>query len=185
MAEIAGNLIPGIIASGLGGDLKGFVGRTNYLTLNEFGFTGVITNFHVIEDIEQVHFMNNRNGIIGNPLLSRFDIIIDYINRKMYLKPNRTYKKKFKFDLSGLQIITSTRNSGKYTVFDVLPGTPAAEAGMKPGDQITSINGVPTRFLGMDDVISKLQRKVNKKIKLKYLRMNEKRITTFRLREFL
>jgi len=185
MAKISGNLIPGTIASGLGGDLKGFVGRTNYLTLDEFGFAGVVTNFHVIEDFDRAAYMNDRNGIIGNPLLSRFNIVLDYINGKMYLSPNRTYKKKFNFDRSGLQVITSNKSKGNFTVYDVFPGTPAAEAGIKPGDEIISINGLSAKLFRMEFLVNKLQRKVGKKIKLKYLRMNEKRIAEFRLREFL
>ena len=185
MSKISGSLLPGIIASGLGGDLRGYVGRTNYLTLDEFGFSGVITNYQVIEDIDQVGFMNGRNGIIGNPLLSRFDIILDYINGKMYLRPNRTYKKKFNFDLSGLQVITSTKSKGNFTVYDVFPGTPASEAGIIPGDEILSINGLSAKLFRMEFLVSKLQRRPGKRIRLKYLRMNEKRKVEFRLREFL
>ena len=185
MAKISGNLIPGIIASGLGGDLKGFVGRTNYLSLDEFGFAGVITNYQVIEDFDKAIYMNDRNGIIGNPLLSRFDIILDYINEKMYLSPNRTYKKKFKFDLSGIQVITSSKSKGNFTVYDVFPGTPAAEAGIIPGDEIISINGLSAKLFRMEFLINKLQRRVGKRIRLKYLRMNKKGKAEFRLREFL
>ncbi len=185
MSKISGNLIPGIIASGLGGDLRGYVGRTNFLTLDEFGFSGVVTNFQVIEDFDQADYLNNRNGIIGNPLLSRFDIILDYINEKMYIRPNKTYKRKFNFDLSGLQVITSNRNRKNFTVYDVFPGTPASEAGIIPGDEIISINGLSAKLFRMEYLVNKLQRRPGKRIKLKYLRMNEKRMVEFRLREFL
>jgi len=43
-------------------------------------------------------------------------------------------------------------------VVDVIPGGPAAEAGVRQGDTILAIDGVPTRQLVLPDVRQRIRR---------------------------
>ena len=48
-----------------------------------------------------------RNGSIGAQILKRFDLTIDYWNKKLRLSPNKNFNSLFEYDMSGV-IITHT-----------------------------------------------------------------------------
>ena len=81
------NAVNGNIGTGLGGFLKGHVGRVSELNFGDIQCNEVITNFQDYEEGMDSSLMLDRNGIIGNGVLSRFDVIIDYPALKMYLQP--------------------------------------------------------------------------------------------------
>jgi len=54
------------------------------------------------------------------------------------------------FDRSGMWI--NLADDGSFAVVDVTKGAPAAEAGLRPGDEITAVNGRPTASLKLYDV---------------------------------
>ena len=59
----------------------------------------------------------------------------------MYLERNRRFAEPFEFDMSGLQLVTESPGFEVVRVNRVLPGSPAAEAGIRPADEILSIGG--------------------------------------------
>jgi len=185
--ELPPGSIPGTIARGLGGYLKGYVGKSHALSIEEFGFTGVITNYQYLSSQRFENILNNRDGIIGNPLLSRFHLILDLVGEKIYLKPNRKFREKIDYDKSGLALIAAGRVSGDYIVYEVLPGSPAAAVDIRPGDLVTKINGIPCKLRSIDSSLSKFQGKEGKKFKLEIRRKGkpEPILKTFRLRDYL
>jgi hypothetical protein len=46
-----------------------------------------------------------RNGLIGNMLLERFEVFIDFHKAKLYLKAKKNYNKDFEYDKSGMDCI--------------------------------------------------------------------------------
>ncbi len=58
--------------------------------------------------------------------------------------------------LQGIGIEVSIRN-GLPTVVAPIDGTPAAEAGLRPGDVIVKVNGEPTSKLSLSQVVSKIR----------------------------
>ncbi|MBK9015077.1 MAG: aspartyl protease family protein [Saprospiraceae bacterium] len=123
------NAVSGNIGTGLGGFLTGHLGRVASLSLGDLQCNEVITNFQDLEEGMDTTMLQGRNGIIGNGVLSRFDVIIDYPGHKLYLQPNKNFKKEFKFDKSGLVVIAADYLLNKYIVHSVIPGSPAALAG--------------------------------------------------------
>ena len=89
------------LGMGLGGYIEGFLGRLEQFTLGQYDLGGVVTNFQDVMPILDTVYLNDRNGIVGNQILQRFDIIIDYIQGKAYIAPNRNFKRKFQYDRSG------------------------------------------------------------------------------------
>lgn len=79
-------------------------------------------------------------GTIGNSLLRRFVIYLDYDRQQVIFEKGMDFSKKFPRDKSGL-IIGLSENGLPRIVF-VAPGTPAEAAGFVAGDVIDSINGV-------------------------------------------
>jgi len=180
--EMPKNTIVGNLGKGLAGDLTGYIGLTRSFRFGGFEFKNVVTSFQDI-DFDVIKGRNIvREGLIGTILLSRYDLIIDYVNQDLYLRPNSKLDKEFSFDKSGMLIYAFGENLDEYIVKAVYPDTPAEEAGVLPGDQIIKIGWWPIEFYELPDIVEKLQGKVGKKIKLKLKRGDEVRKVNFRLR---
>jgi hypothetical protein len=78
-------------------------------------------------------------GILGAQLISRFDIIIDYKNKNLYLKPNLDYFNDFEILISGIQLINQR---GKIIVFYVDENSEAYNSGIREGDEVEFINNI-------------------------------------------
>jgi hypothetical protein len=177
--------IPSDLGVGLGGQVKGYLGRTSKFELADFQFQEVITHFQDLSMIADTTIESNRNGLIGNNILSRFTLIIDYYRSTLYLSPNRKYSKKFRFDKSGLQIIAGGNNLNTFIIYSILAGSPADQAGLLPGDEVVSINGQSTDLMTLYGLTRRLQKREGKKIKLKIIRRGSKRKFTFFLRTII
>ncbi len=81
---------------------------------------------------------------MGGNILRRFTVTIDYVNRWVALEPNRSFAKPFQSDASGLLLTAKGANFRTFVVEGVIPNSPASEAGLQEGDQITAIGGKPT-----------------------------------------
>ncbi|MFT5169306.1 MAG: hypothetical protein ACI8P3_004555 [Saprospiraceae bacterium] len=173
------------IGQGLGGFIKGSMGRFYEINLGPFPLKDLVASYQEVYASMDTSEMNSRNGLLGNMILSRFDVIINYYQQKMYLKPNKNYKKGFKFDRSGMIFLASGKKLNTYTINYVVPGSPADEAGIMEGDQIKQVNGLSVKFLTMTNIVRKLQGKVGKKIKIRLSRNGEKIKITFNLREII
>lgn len=178
-------LIPGKLGDGLGGYIEGYMGRTSQLQIAPYQFTNITTHFQQVPLTLDSLNLNDRHGILGNGILSRFNIIIAPYKNELYLKPEKKYNRGFKFDRSGITLIASGLNLNKFTVIDVLPDSPAKEAGLQTGDEILSINFLPSRFFSLNDLLWKFQKRIGKQFRLKVQRGEEKLIITFRLRDLI
>lgn len=176
-------VIDGRLGYGLGGPIKGFLGKIKQLEINPYTYDFVLTSF---QDIDLEHYNQSdivRNGILGNKLLSRFHVIIDYFNQKLYLKARKKYNDDFKYDMSGLEIVALGKDFKEFEVRKVLEGTPAAEADIRPNDKILKIGWVNARFYTLEKLINKLESKAGKKIKLKIERDGQILTKKFYLRD--
>ena len=119
--------ILGQLGKGLGGYLLGYMGRIKQLDLpSNLEFTNVLASFQRLDSASQIFTQNNeRNGILGNQVLRRFDVIIDYPDSVLYLKPTRSYKQKFNYDRSGMLIYAIGHNLKDFYVNTIIPGSPA------------------------------------------------------------
>lgn len=75
-------------------------------------------------------------GLIGNDLMRRFNIVLNYGQREIFIKPNSRYHDPFDYAYTGLGIYYI---NGKITVEDVIENSPAQKAGFIPGDEIISV----------------------------------------------
>jgi hypothetical protein len=183
--NLPGNVIRGNIGRGLGGDIEGFIGRFSELNLGPHKLTNLIGNFQEIYPYMDTSERNGRNGLIGNTVLKRFEIIIDYYKAMVYLRPNRSFKSKFKFDRSGIVFVASGDNLDDYVINFVLPGSPAFDADIRKGDIIKRVNWIPAKMLTMKNIYNKFYGKIGKRVKLTLERDGEKIQKIFYLREIL
>jgi predicted aspartyl protease len=131
------------LGRGLNGVVNGSLGRVANLHLGRYRVRSVLTSFPNAADVHSrtgVH----RNGNIGFELLKRFSIIIDYPHQRLWLRPNQYFTDPFEHDMSGLELLAVGPNLRQFIVLRVVPGSPAAEAGILPDEQVVSINFLPT-----------------------------------------
>lgn len=179
------NAIQGNIGAGLGGFIEGYLGRVHSLSIGDLDCHGVLTNFQTLGEGVDASILQGRNGIIGNGVLSRFNFVIDYPSQMFYFQPNRRFHQKFEFDKSGLVIIAADVQLNQFFVHSVLPNSPAAEAGIQPGDQIKRLNASSANFLSLIGIQQKLKKKEGKKIKIVVKRGSRKMKFQFRLRNLI
>lgn len=180
-------VIPGEVGVGLGGELEGFIGRVAEMNLNDSPFKAmnVVTNFQEIDDLTDTLQLNGRNGLIGNIILRRFETVIDYPRSILYLKPNRNYRKKFKFDRSGLSFIAAGPTLTEYYVSKVIAGSPAHDAGMIRGDRLIRIDGISTWLMTFDGLLNKFKKKAGKRVRVTFRRNGVKMKRDIFLRDLI
>lgn len=166
LIQPAANAIPTNIGMGLGGYLDGFVGRTPGLNLAAFHQKNILTYFQTVDTTQDLSYLNGRNGLVGNTVLNRFHVVIDYEGAMLWLKPTKHFQAEFVYDRSGLNIISSGPALGYFSVLNVLPGSPADEAGIFAGDRILRIGWMPASFSSLADFQTALQKKPGKKVKI-------------------
>lgn len=76
-------------------------------------------------------------GLLGNDLLRRFNVILNYPEQSVYLKPNNHFKDEFDYSYTGLGIYQVEQN---IVIVDIMPNSPGEKGGFKPGDIIISID---------------------------------------------
>ncbi|MFC1800375.1 PDZ domain-containing protein, partial [Candidatus Eisenbacteria bacterium] len=95
-------------------------------------------------------------GVLGNNILRRFVLYLDYANQRIIVEKGRDFETSFPRDRSGISIVLTPEDD--YQVLSVSAGTPAADAGLLKGDLVKSINGIPVEHLGDPIRISNLFR---------------------------
>lgn len=177
--------LPSTLAHGISGELNGNVGRASSLSLGPQRLEDVITYFQPV-DTTELNFLSGRQGIIGNKILRRFTVVIDYIRHEVYVRPDiRQVRRRFKYDRSGLSITAGGDRLRQFYVARVIPGSPADEAGLQIGDRIAAVNNTSVTFLTLGGILNRLRGKVGRQVKLKYVREGNYQRTNLRLRELI
>lgn len=97
-------------------------------------------------------------GILGSRIISRFNVVLDYKEKALYLKPNQSYSSPFDFPMSGLRF---KKINGKVFISSIIEGSPAADAGLQEGQPVVSVDG----YKGSDlDKIYKLLQQEGKTV---------------------
>lgn len=165
--------IKGKLGMGLGGYLEGYIGRIQKLSLGSIEFQGVLTSFQNVDENWLQDKDKYRNGILGNDLLSRFDVFLDYTHGQLMVKPYKAKQDPFIMDRSGLVLFAFGDGFNQFAVRDVLSDSPAQEAGFQVNDVLTRIQGTAAKYYSLDDINRVLQKKAGKKLKIQILREKE------------
>lgn len=178
-------IMVGNVGFGLSGAIFGYRGKSKRFELGEIFFNEIVTSFQdlVLQNMQKRPNLI-RNGIIGNTLLSRFIVIIDYTNQELYLRPTRKYNQDFSFDKSGITLFAVGQDLNQYYVVATIEGSPADLAGVLPGDLIVKVGRKKTKKLSLNRITEKLSKKEGKLIKLTLLREDEEIKVSFRLKEW-
>jgi len=114
-------------------------------------------------------------GLIGNDILRRFNLTLNYRKREIHLLPNTHYRDNFDYSYTGMNMYYV---DGKIFADDVIKGSPAYKAGLKKDDIIMAVN---TNFSNNVSTYKNLMQTVGEKITLLVMRENVPVIITFRV----
>lgn len=85
-------------------------------------------------------------GLLGNGILERFTIIIDFTKHCLYLKPNKSFGDPFDFSSLGFFFANRFKDAGGYWMVNgFYEGLPAEKSGIKTGDKIREVNNVEVK----------------------------------------
>ena len=183
--ELPDSTILGHLGAGLSGNILGHIGLINGITIGGYKFKDLIVSFQKIDSSAIDHQFLVGKGIVGNLLLEKFDILLDYVHGKLYLKPNKHFKEKLKLDMSGIILHAVGENLNQFIVNYVIPDSPAALADIRKGDVISKIGRHKASKCDLDHLISKLQGPSGKKIKLTINRNDQILKKEFKLRSLI
>jgi membrane-associated protease RseP (regulator of RpoE activity) len=79
-------------------------------------------------------------GVIGSAMLRRFNIVLDYPHQQIIFEANTHLKDYDEEDKSGMAVIASGPGLKTFEIVHVVPGSPAAAAGIHAGDIIAGVN---------------------------------------------
>ena len=154
-------------------------GKVRALEFAEHNFTEVPVILSQAEN--GVLSFKGIDGIIGNRILKRFNIVFDYTRSLIYLEPNANMSKKYMVNVSGFNI---SFQRGKPMVKNVIDRSPASRAGLKNGDFIISIEGTVVEDLTSDQIRSYFDNE-GKRLKLVIKRGTKLKYTEIRLRALI
>ncbi|MCW3462448.1 aspartyl protease family protein [Chitinophaga nivalis] len=122
-------------AQGLGGKMQMSLTTVSEFRIGNYAFRNVPT--YIFDDKSNVTAYPFLGGMIGNDLLRRFNITLNYAKKEIYLVPNSHYRDAFDYSYTGLIIYLI---NGRVEVTDVIKNSPAEKAGFRKGDIIMAIN---------------------------------------------
>lgn len=161
------------LGMGLGGPIKGLIGRLQTVRLGTYAFNEVIAAFPEYEDEALRLLMTEKDGSIGGELLKRFIVLFDYSRQEIYLRKNRNYKKSFEHDMSGMEIYSLDEKRKRFFVSRIEPNSPADKAQFLVDDEILSINFKEARGYSLDEINNLLQKESAGVLVFEILRKNQ------------
>jgi hypothetical protein len=172
----------GVTGFGIGGVSRGIVGRVKGIRIGSVLFENPVVDFSTDERgaLSDTGF----SGIIGADLLSRCRLIIDYARSEIFLEKNRSFAEPFEFDMSGIRFVMEGKSFDVLKIFSVFENSPAAEAGIRPGDVVTSIDGQVTASFTRESLRDYMQRE-GARVRLDIKRGAETKSMTLQLRRLV
>jgi hypothetical protein len=125
------------------------------------------------------------DGLLGAEFLSRFTPIFDYARERLILAPGKGPATAAEFDMSGLFVTASGPALRTYTVEEVQPGSPAAQAGVRVGDRITAVDGQDAARLSLGQLRERLKRGPDQVVTLAVARDGAASVLSVALRRLL
>ena len=122
-------------AQGLGGKATMRLTTIRDLKVGPYRFHRVPT--YIFDDAYNVTSYPNLCGLIGNDILRRFNVILNYDRRTISLTPNSHYRDMFDYSYSGLTLYWE---DGIIRVGDIMPGSPAEKAGLQLDDILIAVS---------------------------------------------
>jgi PDZ domain-containing protein/aspartyl protease len=124
-------------AEGVGGKIDMHMTVIKEMRMGPYRFRNIPV--FVFDDTFNLTSYPYLNGIIGNDILRRFNLILNYAKKEFYFMPNSHYQEGFDYSYSGIELYMV---DGVIVLGDVATGSPAEAAGLREGDILIGINNL-------------------------------------------
>jgi Aspartyl protease len=91
----------------------------------------------IFDDVNNITSYPYMGGILGNDLMRRFNVIVNYAAGDIHLLPNKHFGDPFDYSYVGLELYLI---NGKIIVGDVAVGSAPEAVGIEEGDEVIAIN---------------------------------------------
>ncbi|HXS81719.1 MAG TPA: aspartyl protease family protein, partial [Methylomirabilota bacterium] len=164
---------------GFGGSFTSEVGRLRSMSLGPYEWDDPVV---VVSHATEGAFASEEfAGNIGNRILERFRVTFDYERRQIYLEPGRHYADRDHLTRAGVLL---TRRAGRVGVESVLDKSPADHAGLRPGDQVLSVDGRDIAEWDLPEISALFDEgEVGRKVPLRVLRGGQEKQLRMKLAE--
>ncbi len=137
----------GITGWGIGGPVRSQIVRVKSLKLGRVEVRDLVARLSLQKGGALTSA--DRAALVGPDVLKQFTTIYDYSRRQMIFEKNSQYGKPDSYDRSGMWFGLA---GDRFEVIDIIAGGPAAEAGLRVGDQILEIDGTSVGRLDLPAV---------------------------------
>jgi hypothetical protein len=158
---------------GLGGKKQMYLTIIKEVKIGPYRFRKVPTN--ILDDEYNATSYPFVGGLLGNDILRRFNITLNYPQKEIFLLPNRHFRDPFDYSYTGLSMYTV---DGVIYVDDVITDSPAERSGLKKDDIVLGVNN---NFSNDISVYKNLMQNVGEKITLVVQREQVPVIVSFRV----
>ena len=163
-------------AQGLGGKATMRLTTVRDIRVGPYRFHKVPT--YIFDDQYNVTSYPNLGGLVGNDILRRFNVTLNYDRRIIYLVPNSHYRDLFDYSYTGLGLYWM---NGEVRIGDVMKDSPAEKAGFREDDIVLSVgnnfsNNIQAYKSLLQNTGDKLKLIVNRKGELLQLTLQVKSI---------
>lgn len=145
----------------VGNELLRLTGRIKRLQLGSYVLENLLGSFRTSAHEPAPPWA--KSGALGQGILRRFNVIFDYAHTRIILEANSHFHEPFEFNMAGIQFTRA--GDGRFKVSRVIPGSPADQGGLRPGDYIVQISGRPASELSADDA-EQIMRKEGEEVTL-------------------
>ncbi|WP_225975330.1 aspartyl protease family protein [Panacibacter ginsenosidivorans] len=164
-------------AEGLGGKKSMSLTVVKEVKVGPYKFRNVPV--YVFDDEFNITQYPVLGGLLGNDILRRFNVTLNYPEQQIYIKPNKRYSDSFDYSYSGLGMYLI---DGAITVTDIMKKSPAEDAGFVPGDIVM---GVDNDLSGNIQSYKTRLQNAGEKVKVLISRKGELMVITMKIRSIL
>jgi hypothetical protein len=162
---------------GLGGKIDMELMVMKEVKIGPYKFKNVPT--FIFDDENNVTSYPYMGGLIGNDILRRFNVILNYAKGDIFIIPNRHFNETFDYSYSGIELYFI---NGLIVIGDVAKGSPGEAAGLKEGDEVIAINKNFSQNLNQYKIALQAP---GEKVKVVFRRDNKLMDVEFKIRSIL
>ncbi|MFO1500598.1 MAG: aspartyl protease family protein [Verrucomicrobiota bacterium] len=154
-----------LTGEGLRGETRGEITRIPKLSLGSYIVTNIFAEFQTETGPSARH--NEIAGFIGSDVLRRFNLTFDLNGSRVWIEPNSTYPAESLPPRCVRSGMVCAPQGTSWIVRDVIPSSPADEVGIRVGEHLLEINGVPVQTMRDRGVKHAFQEKPGTRVRLR------------------